>query len=213
MSENVESWVLGVTPVTASRIPAFWRLSLSVANTPASGYRHFRVGSLCLAFVDYLGSKKLVCQGSNTTMLHEQGPILCCYNSLCSCHDNCSVDNPSYHSDGCDVILHSFIHHLARKHWSYLSFSGIRGVFSLLLMSWSSCNFLLSTSSQLLFDYNFPVCALCSAVYYCLHFNTQPLFQSLVIIGVSLSESHTSVTALQDACTCPVWPTDHIPKI
>jgi len=145
---------------------------VTVPNTLASGYRHFRVRSLCLAFVDYLGSKKLVCQGSNATMLYEQGSILHCYNSLCSCHDNCSVDNPSYHSDGCDVILHSFIHHLARKHWSYLSFSGIRGVFSLLLMTWSSCNFLLSTSSQLLFGHNFPVCALCSAVYYGQLFNT-----------------------------------------
>ena len=41
----------------------------------------------------------------------------------------------------------------------------------------------------------------------CTYFKTlilQDFFYFCLIIGVSLSEPHTSVTALQDACVCPV---------
>ena len=33
-----------------------------------------------------------------------------------------------------------------------------------------------------------------------------------LLIGVSLSEPHTSETALQDVCTCMSGTTDHIPN-
>ena len=38
---------------------------VTMPDIPSSGYRYFKVGLLYPALVDYLGSKKLICQGSS----------------------------------------------------------------------------------------------------------------------------------------------------